>query len=53
MSINVEYNNNEITKIVLENALKMLERRNLIKSWEETLKKLGNDFTSKTNYKSL
>ena len=49
MSINVEYDNNEITKIVLENALKMLERRKLIKSWEEAFKKLDNNF-AKVNF---
>lgn len=48
MSINVEYNTAEINKIVLTNTLKMLERRNKIKSWEVELPKLGNDFTSKS-----
>ena len=47
MSINVEYSNNEITKIVVENILKMLERRKMIKSWDEELKKF-NDFSKTT-----
>jgi DNA-directed RNA polymerase subunit H (RpoH/RPB5) len=46
MSINVEYNTSEINKLVLENTLKMLERRKMIKSWETSFGKLGNDFTS-------
>jgi DNA-directed RNA polymerase subunit H (RpoH/RPB5) len=48
MSINVEYNTSEINKIVLENTLRMLERRKLLKNWETELSKLGNDFTSKS-----
>lgn len=48
MSINVEYNTSEINKIVLENTLKMLERRKLLKNWETELSKLGTDFTSKS-----
>jgi DNA-directed RNA polymerase I, II, and III subunit RPABC1 len=48
MSINVEYNNKEINQIVMENVLKMLERRNLINSWEAEYKKLGDDVASKT-----
>lgn len=46
MSINVEYNTSEINKLVLENTLKMLQRRKMIKSWEASFEKLGNDFTS-------
>jgi len=46
MSINVEYNTTEINKLVLENTLKMLERRKMLKSWEASFGKLGNDFTS-------
>lgn len=41
MITNVEYNNKEIILILLENLLKMLERRGLIKSWEVEIKKLG------------
>jgi DNA-directed RNA polymerase subunit H (RpoH/RPB5) len=41
MSINVEYNNKEINQIVMENILKMLERRKVIKSWSDEYKKLG------------
>lgn len=39
MSINVEYNSREINQIVIENTLKMLERRKLIKSWSDEYKK--------------
>jgi DNA-directed RNA polymerase subunit H (RpoH/RPB5) len=60
MSINVEYNNKEINQHVIENVLKMLERRGLIISWSNEYKKLSNDLdtksifqiqlTDKTNY---
>ena len=50
MSINVEYNNKEINQIVMENVLKMLERRKLIKSWEDEMKKLGDNLTTKTSF---
>jgi DNA-directed RNA polymerase subunit H (RpoH/RPB5) len=50
MSINVEYNNKEINQIVMENVLKMLERRKLIKSWEDEIKKLGDNLTTKTSF---
>lgn len=46
MSINVEYNTSEINKLVLENTLKMLQRRKMLKNWESSFEKLGNDFTS-------
>lgn len=48
MSISVEYNAKEVVNVVLTNVLKMLERRNLIKSWETELKKLGDDFASQS-----
>ena len=48
MSINVEYTPAEINKIVIENTLRMLERRNVIKKWETYMGKLGDDFTSKS-----
>jgi len=51
MSINVEYNSKEINQIVMENILKMLERRNLIKSWQDEYKKLGEDISTKTIFK--
>jgi DNA-directed RNA polymerase subunit H (RpoH/RPB5) len=50
MSINVEYSNKEINQIVMENVLKMLERRNLIKSWSDEYKKLGEDLSTKTTF---
>lgn len=50
MSINVEYNNKEINHIVMENVLKMLERRSLIKSWSDEYKKLGDDLATKSTF---
>ncbi len=44
MSISVEYSPKELVHIIMLNTLKMLERRKLIKSWEDSLKKLD-DFT--------
>ena len=40
MSINVEYNGKEVNQIVVENILKMLERRKMIKSWDSEYKKM-------------
>lgn len=40
MSINVEYNTKEINRIIMENVLKMLERRKIIKSWSDEFNKL-------------
>jgi len=48
MSINVEYSNKEVNQIVIENVLKMLERRRLIKSWSDEYKKIGDDLASKS-----
>lgn len=53
MSINVEYNNKEINQIVVENVLKMLERRKLITSWSDEYKKLGSDVGSQTIFEIL
>jgi DNA-directed RNA polymerase subunit H (RpoH/RPB5) len=50
MSINVEYSNKEINQIVMENVLKMLERRSLIKSWSDEYKKLGDDLVNKSTF---
>jgi DNA-directed RNA polymerase I, II, and III subunit RPABC1 len=47
-SINVEYNSKEINSIIMENVLKMLERRGLIDSWSDNLKKIEADTTGKT-----
>lgn len=43
MAINVEYNLKEINQIVMENTLKMLERRKLINSWSNEYKKFGSN----------
>jgi len=48
MSINVEYNNKEINQIIIENVLKMLERRKVIKSWSDEYKKVVNDIGNKS-----
>ena len=45
MSFNVEYTIKEINKLIIENVLKMLERRNLIKSWEDSLSNIKSDWT--------
>ena len=51
MSISVEYNNREINQIVIENILKMLERRNIIKSFEDEIKKFNtDDFQNKSEF---
>ena len=50
MSLNVKYNYEEINAIILENTLKMLERRKLIKSWSDEFNKLNIDKTSKTTF---
>ncbi len=50
MSINVEYSNKEINQIIVENVLKMMERRKVIKSWSDEYKKLGNDIGNKSMF---
>ena len=47
-SINVEFNSKEIILIIMENVLKMLERRGLIDSWSDHFKKISADTTGKT-----
>jgi len=48
MAIAVEYSNKDINKIVIENCLKMLERRKVILSHEDIIKKLGDDIYTKS-----
>jgi DNA-directed RNA polymerase subunit H (RpoH/RPB5) len=51
MSVSVEYNNREINQTVIENILKMLERRNIINSWESEIKKFNiEDFQNKSTF---
>ena len=51
MSVSVEYNSREINQIVIENILRMLERRGTIKSWEDEIKKISAaDFQNKSNF---
>jgi DNA-directed RNA polymerase I, II, and III subunit RPABC1 len=49
-SINVEFNSKEINLIIMENVLKMLERRRLIDSWSDHFKKISADTTGKTSF---
>lgn len=49
-SINVEFNSKEINLIIVENVLKMLERRGLIDSWSDHFKKISADTTGKTSF---
>ena len=53
MSLNIKYNYEEINAIILENTLKMLERRKLIKSWSEEFNKLNIDKTTKTTFEII
>lgn len=55
MSINIEYNSKEINKLIIENILKMLERRKLINNWELSLNELDNNNNNwdNHNYKIL
>ena len=46
MSINVEYNSKEVNNIVIENILRMLQRRLVIESWSDEFKKLDNIATN-------
>ena len=48
MSISVEYNNRETIQIVMENVLKMLERRKVVNSWSNEFKKISSDLITKT-----
>jgi len=51
MSVSVEYNSREINQIVIENILRMLERREIISSWEEEFKKISaSDLQNKTSF---
>jgi DNA-directed RNA polymerase subunit H (RpoH/RPB5) len=45
MSINIEYNNKEVYQLIIENVLKMLERRGNIKSWEESMDNIKTDWS--------
>lgn len=47
--INIEYNNKEINELILENVMKMFERRKIITSWEEQYKKF-NDIPNKDTF---
>jgi len=51
MSLSVDFNNHEINKIIVENILKMLERRNIIPSWEDEFKNINiNDLRDKYEF---
>ena len=53
MSINVELNTKEINQNVMENVMKMLERRKLIKSWSDELTKLGSSVSNDTIFEII
>jgi DNA-directed RNA polymerase subunit H (RpoH/RPB5) len=53
MSINVELNTKEINQNVMENVVKMLERRKLIKSWSDELTKLGSSVSNDTIFEII
>lgn len=48
MSLNIQLNEKEINQTVVENILKLLERRESIESWETEYDKLKTDLQSKT-----
>jgi len=50
MSINIQMNDKEINQTVVENVLKLLERRKLIKSWENEYNKLKSELASQTTF---
>lgn len=51
MSVSVEYNSHETNQIVIENILRMLERREIISSWKDEFKKIStDDFKNKTSF---
>lgn len=47
--INIEYNSKEINEIILQNIMKMFQRREIITSWEEQYKKF-NDISNKNQF---
>ncbi len=49
MSINIELNLKEINISVCTNILKMLERRNMIKSWSTTFEEIKDDINNKAS----
>jgi DNA-directed RNA polymerase subunit H (RpoH/RPB5) len=53
MSINVEYNNKEIKKLILENILKMLSNRKWLDSYVDVYKNLLDTFENKINFDVL
>ena len=53
MSLNVQLNNKEINQIIVENLLKLLERRELIESWETEYNKLKQELDKKTSFEIL
>jgi DNA-directed RNA polymerase subunit H (RpoH/RPB5) len=50
MSNNVQMNNKEINQTIVENVLKLLERREKIDSWKTEYKKLNTDIDTKTSF---
>jgi DNA-directed RNA polymerase subunit H (RpoH/RPB5) len=53
MSYNVQLNTKEINQTIVENVLKLLERREKIDSWEAEYKKLSSDLETKTSFELM
>lgn len=54
MSLNVEHNMRENNEIIISNILKMLERREIINSWEDEFKKINSsDFQNQFNFEFI
>ncbi len=53
MSLNIELNSKEINIEICKNVLKMLERRNVIKSSEEVFESIFNDINNKASIEFL
>jgi DNA-directed RNA polymerase subunit H (RpoH/RPB5) len=53
MSLNIQMNDKEINQTIVENVLKLLERRKLLKSWEDEYNKLKSVLTSQTIFEVI
>lgn len=53
MSYSVQLNNKEVNQTIVTNILKLLERREIINSWETEYKKLTDDLDTKTSFEVL
>jgi DNA-directed RNA polymerase subunit H (RpoH/RPB5) len=53
MSHNIQFNEKDIIRTLIENTLRMLERRKLLNDWEKDFNKLQSDLTSKTTFEII